>query len=503
MDTGVDPAGPRPRNQLNEGHMSEKTIGVLIVAYNAENTLRDVLDRIPPSFRPRVTKILVSDDASRDGTYLVGTGYAALNPDSPLTVVRQPENLGYGGNQKACYQWAIEHQLDIVVLLHGDGQYAPELLPDIVEHLDDGSADMVMGSRMMTKRDARRGGMPLYKFVGNIILTRVQNAVMRVNLSEWHSGYRAFSVDALRSVPFQRNSNGFDFDSQIIIQFIDAGKRIVEIPIPTYYGDEISHVNGLKYARQIVGHVLRYRMQKMGFGRTIALASSDDYEEKFDARSSHGKVVRALSDVAPSRVLDLGCASGMIGGKLREMGHHVTGVDIAPNPAAAQRLDRFLVADLSNGVPSGLGSFETVIAADVLEHLAEPGDLLRDLQRTVTDDGRIVACIPNFGHWYPRLRVLFGRFAYERRGILDAGHLRFFTRRTFRALAAENGWKVRTAATTGVPFEVIGRGPGGKKPGIITRVVTGGFGPIDRLLARVWPTLFAYQFIFELTPRRD
>lgn len=483
--------------------MGDKKIGVLIVAYNAENTLRDVLDRIPPSFRPRITKILVSDDASKDGTYLVGTGYAALNPESPLTVVRQPENLGYGGNQKACYQWAIEHDLDIVVLLHGDGQYAPELLPQMVADLDTGTADMVMGSRMMTKRDARRGGMPLYKFVGNIILTRVQNAVMRVKLSEWHSGYRAFSVSALRSVPFQRNSNGFDFDSQIIIQFIDAGKKIVEIPIPTYYGDEISHVNGLKYAWQIVGHVLRYRLQKMGFGHGLALASSDDYEEKIDPRSSHGKVVGSLAGVAPGRVLDLGCGPGMIGRRLREMGHEVTGVDIAPNPVAAERLDAFLVADLSAGVPDGLGSFDTVIAADVLEHLAEPGDLLRDLHRTVNDDGRIVACIPNFGHWYPRLRVLFGRFAYERRGILDAGHLRFFTRRTFRALAAKNGWNVRTATTTGVPFEVMGRGPGGKGPGPVTRTIAAVVGPVDRILARIWPTLFAYQFIFELTPRRD
>jgi len=496
--------------------VSEKTIGVLIVAYNAESTLRGVLDRIPEDFRPRITKILVSDDASQDSTYLVGTGYAALNPESPLTVVRQPKNLGYGGNQKASYQWAIDHDLDIVVLLHGDGQYAPELLPEMVAPLNSGTADLVMGSRMMTKREARRGGMPLYKFVGNIILTRVQNAAMGVQLSEWHSGYRAFSVEALSAVPFQANSNGFDFDSQIIIQFIDANKRIAEIPIPTYYGDEISHVNGMRYAAQVVGHVLGYRLGRMGFGRSPVVVgggradvssdhlNGDVYEEKLDPNSSHGRLVVAFAGAPPGTVLDLGCATGIVGDRLGAMGHHVTGVDLVDNPTAARRLDHFVVADLGDGVPEGLGEFDAVLAADVIEHLANPEDLLAELHTTVRPGGRVVACIPNFGHWYPRLRVLTGRFDYDRRGILDDGHLRFFTRRSFRALARRTGWRASVIDATGVPLEVVGRGPGGEvRQGVLARWATRILGPVDRALVRLWPTLFAYQFIFELTAEDD
>src|SRR5690606_12531347 len=125
----------------------------------------------PRDFRPRIDHILVSDDASADATYLVGLGYKQLNVDVPLTVIRQDRNLGYGGNQKAGYRWAIEHGLDIVVLLHGDGQYAPEMLDEIVAPLERGEADAVMGSRMIDPGAARRGGMPLYKFVGNRILT--------------------------------------------------------------------------------------------------------------------------------------------------------------------------------------------------------------------------------------------------------------------------------------------------------------------------------------------
>jgi len=484
--------------------MREKSIGVLIVAYNAESTLHNVLDRIPEDFRPRITKILVSDDASQDSTYLVGTGYAALNPQSPLTVVRQETNLGYGGNQKACYQWAIEHALDIVVLVHGDGQYAPEFLPEMVRPLDEGTAEMVMGSRMITKREARRGGMPMYKFVGNIILTRVQNAAMGVQLSEWHSGYRAFSVEALRSVPFHDNSDGFDFDSQIIIQFIDAGKSITEIPIPTYYGDEISHVNGLRYAAQVVGHVFRHRLRTMGFGHRVAPVAGDVYEDKLDAYSSHAQMVAQFSRTPPGRLLDLGCATGQVGGQLRAMGNSVTGIDIVDNPLAPQRLDHFIVADLTQGLPQGLGEFDAVVAADVLEHLAAPEDLLHELHTTVRPGGRVVACIPNFGHWYPRLRVMLGRFDYDSRGILDAGHLRFYTRRSFQRVARHAGWRTRVVAVTGVPIEVIGRrSHGAVRQGAMARLATRVLGPIDRLLARLWPTLFAYQFIMELTPEQD
>ena len=243
-----------------------KRIGILVVAYNAASTLAHVLDRIPREFVPRIDEILVSDDHSGDSTYLVGLGYQQEVGDLPLTVVRHPRNLGYGGNQKAGYRWAIDNDLDIVVMLHGDGQYAPEMLPQMVEHLELDKCDAVFGSRMMEPGAARRGGMPMYKYVGNRILTTFQNAVVGTDLSEWHSGYRAYSVAALAQVPFADNSDDFEFDTQIILQLLEAGKRIEEISIPTFYGDEISYVNGMRYARDVTRQVLRYRAHKVGLG---------------------------------------------------------------------------------------------------------------------------------------------------------------------------------------------------------------------------------------------
>ncbi len=150
---------------------TRKRIGILVVAYNAATTLAKVLDRIPDEIRGDIEEVIVSDDHSQDSTYLVGLGYQQVS-DLPITLIRQPQNLGYGGNQKAGYEVAIEHGLDIVVMLHGDGQYAPESLPEILAPLLAGEADAVFGSRIMIKGAARKGGMPLYKYVGNRILSR-------------------------------------------------------------------------------------------------------------------------------------------------------------------------------------------------------------------------------------------------------------------------------------------------------------------------------------------
>jgi glycosyltransferase involved in cell wall biosynthesis len=240
--------------------MSLKIV-ILVVAYNAEETLKSVLDRIPESFVPSISVVLVCDDASTDGTSDTASEYRSTSK-LPISVVTHQSNRGYGGNQKFGYQWAIDNNMDIVILLHGDGQYAPEELPRMAASLVDGSADVVFGSRMLNRQNARKGGMPLYKYVGNICLTATQNWLAGTSLSEWHSGYRAYRVSSLRGIDFQKNSNEFDFDTQIILQMIATEQRIAEIEIPTFYGDEISHVNSVKYGLQILAHTIRFRIAR-------------------------------------------------------------------------------------------------------------------------------------------------------------------------------------------------------------------------------------------------
>jgi glycosyltransferase involved in cell wall biosynthesis len=481
-ETEIQMTGQRPQ------------IGVIVVAYNAAGTLESVLDRLPQSFRSRVSEVLVCDDASSDCTYTVGLKYQQ-ECELPLTVIRRPRNLGYGGNQKAAYRWAIDHGLDIVVLLHGDGQYAPEVIEDFIDPFETSQCDAVLGSRMMDSGSARLGSMPLYKYLGNRMLSKFSNSVAGMNLTEWHSGYRAYRVDALADIPFESNSDGFDFDTEIILQLHEAGKSIVEIPIPTYYGDEICYVNGIKYAKDVTGDVLRYRLHKMGFGSGEMAFSEDAYELKLAPSSSHRKLIGWVSDKKSQRILDLGCSDGRLGELLRLEGHTVIGVDSVKLDGVADRLDGFVEADLNQGLPSEVGKdFDVVLAADVLEHLVDPASMLGQIREVLAPRGVVLVSVPNVAHWYPRLRIVAGHFDYERRGIFDSGHLRFFTRRSFERMVSSSGMRVRKRSISGLPVEAAHRG------GPAPRWLTGTLGGADRAGMAVAPTLFAYQLLFELEP---
>jgi 2-polyprenyl-3-methyl-5-hydroxy-6-metoxy-1,4-benzoquinol methylase len=484
---GIDAARPQLL-ALEKG--SAPRIGIVVVAYNAASTLARVLDRIPPGFRSRIEEVLVCDDASQDSTYLVGLGYKQVVTDLPLTIVRHPRNLGYGGNQKAAYRLAIERGLDIVVLLHGDGQYAPECLPEIVAPLERGECDAVFGSRMMIKGAARKGGMPLYKYVGNRILTRFENRVLGTSLLEFHSGYRAYSVKALRSLDLEKNSDGFNFDTQIMIQLVDAGKLIVEMPIPTYYGDEICAVNGIKYAKDVTTDVLRYRLSKQGF-LSHDLASIDSEHDRRSGGHSHEVILDWLRQMLPSRILDLGCGAGAFASRARALGHHVTGVDAEELPHVGQCCDAFVQADLDRGLPEEITAgapYDVVVCAAVLEHLRRPEDLLAQLRSVLVPRGAVLASVPNFGHWYSRGRTALGLFDYDQRGILDHEHVRLFTRRSFERLTRNAGLTPLRRQVTGLPLDALTTAP--QRP--LTRAV----GAADRLAVALRPTLFGHQLIY-------
>ena len=238
-------------------------IGILVVAYNAQSTLRNVIQRIPAPIMEKIEEIFVFDDASSDQTTAVGKQLQSelQLSEGKLRIYRNPVNLMYGGNQKRGYRYAVDRGFDIVVLLHGDGQYAPEVMQELLAPLERGEADMVMGSRMLIPGAARKGNMPMYKYVGNKILTGIENSLIGQNFSEFHSGYRAYSVKALAHVPLERLTWNWHFDTQVILEFLKRGYRIREVPIPTYYGDEICHVNGIPYAINCIREAFQYALK--------------------------------------------------------------------------------------------------------------------------------------------------------------------------------------------------------------------------------------------------
>ncbi len=244
-----------------------KKVLILIVCYQAEPFIEGVLQRIPDAVWAKEafeTEILIIDDQSADRTFYTAHAYTKQQSHRRITVLRNPVNQGYGGNQKIGYHYAIEHGFDVVLLLHGDGQYPPEYIVPMVEAILNDDADVVLGSRMINKLDALRGRMPVYKWLGNQFITGLQNAMLHSRLSEFHTGFRAYRVRALAGVPFDLNSDYFDFDTDIIIQMLDTEQRILEIPVPTFYGDETCRVNGFRYAALILHTTLLSRIIRLG-----------------------------------------------------------------------------------------------------------------------------------------------------------------------------------------------------------------------------------------------
>jgi len=442
----------------------KKRILVFVVAYNAEKTIGNVLHRIPRELRGGNVEVLVIDDSSKDDTFAAGLAHEQAIEGLKITVLRTPLNQGYGGNQKLGYRYAIENGFDIVALVHGDGQYAPEKLPELLAPLMRGEAGAVFGSRMMEKGGALRGGMPLYKYVGNKVLSRFQNAMLRTALSEFHSGYRLYSVAALRKIPFERNSNDFHFDTEIIIQLLMAGVTIVELPIPTYYGGEICYVNGLKYAWNVFRAMMRAKFHERNllYDRKFDIGPVEEtYGVKLGFVSSHTMAIDAVRPGA--NVIDIACGRGYVARELAKKAHHVTGVDqYVPDHSDDPKVSYYQWDLDRDEFPVDLSEFDQVFLLDIIEHLKEPDRFMERLRHAaVHRRPEIVLTTANVGFFITRFMLLLGHFNYGRKGILDRTHTRIFTFASLRELFEQAGYEVIDIKGIPAPYPIaIGGLPG-------------------------------------------
>ncbi len=448
--------GVRDPHPADENDLAGKRLLIFIVAYNAETTIEKVLSRIPVKFHTNGVEVLIIDDSSQDRTFENGLRFQQRTSALKITVLRTPENQGYGGNQKLGYRYAIDHGFDFVALVHGDGQYAPEKLPALIAPLVRREADAVFGSRMIDKRAARAGGMPLYKWLGNQILTRFQNRMLDTDLSEFHSGYRLYSTRALSQIPFEKNTNDFHFDTEIIIQFVLKKLRIVELPIPTYYGDEICHVNGLRYAWDVFRATIKARLCEMSLfydPKFDVQPPELTYDLKLGFRSSH---TMAIAVAKPGgRILDVGCGQGYLAAELERKGCEVTGMDrcIPENSPGSDQLE-FIRWDLDQSeFPVNVSGFDQIFLLDIIEHLKQPAHFMDELRfAAACKRPEIVLTTANVGFLITRLMLLFGHFNYGKKGILDSTHTRLFTFRSLTDLLQQSGYKVLELRGVPAPF---------------------------------------------------
>ena len=248
----IDPAQP-PRRQ-------QKVIAVM-PAYNAESTLAATVADIPPG---SVDEVILVDDGSKDRT-------VELAREIGLTVIAHPENRGYGANQKTCYRHALDLGADIVVMIHPDYQYDSRVIPHAVGFVELGICDVVLGSRIRSRGEVLAGGMPVYKYISNRCLTIVENVALGQNLGDFHSGFRVYHRRVLETIPYERNSDDFVFDSQFLAQAVHFGFRLGDIPVPVRYFAEASSINfrrSVRYGLSTLGTLGSYWLHRLGLRRS-------------------------------------------------------------------------------------------------------------------------------------------------------------------------------------------------------------------------------------------
>lgn len=445
-------------------------------------------------------EVLVIDDASIDDTFERANAWAQENDfPFPITVLHNPVNQGYGGNQKIGYHYAIKNGFDVVALIHGDGQYAPEELPRLLLPLLQGSADAVFGSRMLTRMGALRGGMPLYKYVGNKVLSSIQNLLLSADLSEFHSGYRLYAVARLRRIPFEFNTTDFHFDTEIIVQLMLDRASIVELPIPTYYGDEICHVDGIKYAANVLMTTLWAKVQRLGlvYDRRYDLVrhqTGDLGVERFESKLGFVSPHSVAVDLVPasSTVVDIGCAGAYVSRAMRAKGCRIIAIDRHPL-ADRGAVDEFMQLDIESGeLPAVFAEADVVLLLDVIEHLREPEVFAERLRKSMAANpaARLLISTGNVAFAVQRFALVAGQFNYGPRGILDLTHTRLFTFKSLIRLLLNAGFSIESVRGLPAPF------PLAFGETRLARLLLA----INSALIRIWRNLFSYQMFMVCRP---
>jgi 2-polyprenyl-3-methyl-5-hydroxy-6-metoxy-1,4-benzoquinol methylase len=323
------------------------------------------------------------------------------------------------------------------------------------------------------------------------LISGVPNRILGLRLRDYASGFRVYSADSLRLIPFQLNSNDHAFDMELLIQYRALGAPSCEVPVAAAWGEHAGIADGVSGFLRRCRSALGYRLHQLHVTRRgrYFVDEGIHYTLKLSPTGSHTQIVEAIPSDA--FVLDLGCSQGLLARPLQARGVRVLGVDSGPGDRLVDELEQYFQRDLEEPLEIPFGRvFDAVVVSDVIEHVIQRPVLLRSVRRYLKERGRLIISTPNVALWFYRLSLLVGRFEYGPRGVLDETHVHLFTRATFRREIERAGFRIVGERVTALPFEIVLRSTGRSR---LVRAAAG----LYHLLARAWPEMFAYQFILE------
>jgi len=485
---GEDGAPAAPRRSPEAGGGLPRIALFLFEARDGE-LLAATLERIPRAAAESLEQIVVMEDRAPGS--LAGVPGLDLGPRTlEVLIHRAPRELGYGGVRKAAFEYALLRGFEFAILLRA-GVHPPEALPELIRPILEGSEQAIWASRLVDRRHTLQAGMPVMRLLAHTVTTVLQNRVLGLRLRDYHSSFRAFPIRALRSLPFQLDSDDRSFDMQIAIQCRALGLPIREVEVPPSWREFPTDRSGLRAVARGVATAIDYRLHQLHATRRGRYLVDRGVHYTFK-QSPSGSHVQIIERIRPgSLVLDLGCSQGLLARPLREKGVRLTGVDSRPENEVASELDAYYRRDLEEPLELPTGRvYDYVVSSDVIEHLRQRGELLRSVRRYLKPGGRLLISTGNVALWFYRLSLLVGRFEYGPRGILDESHVHLYTRATFRREVENAGFRVVEERVTALPFEVVFESTGRSRA---VRTLA----RLYHLLARMWPELFAYQFLLE------
>jgi len=449
---------------------------------DSPEALAQLLSELPASVDPLLDEILVVHEKAT-GWSAEAEQQVAQASRSAIMFHRNPRDYDYGDARKAAFEYVVAQGFDRVACLRAEGRHPTQALAELLTASEEHPGDLLIAARpssvgVAAGRDRRMG-------------TNLHERILKLGMTDYQSSLRVYPVSALRVLPFQLNADDRTFETEMLIQCRGLGVDFQEIAVGQQWNEWDDPGERKKGIRKSVVAALGYRFHQLHFTRRGQYLIDHDirYTLKYSSTGSHMQIVNAIRE--NTRVLDLGCSQGLLARPLAEKRVRVTGVDMQPEGVMATELSEYFQRDLEDPCELPLGRvFDYVVVADVIEHVKNRTQLIRSARRYLKEGGRLIISTGNIALWFYRLSLLAGRFEYGPRGVLDRTHVHLYTRDTFRREVERAGFHVLEERCTSLPFEVVFQSTG--RSVWVQRLTQ-----VYHWVARMWPEMFAYQFILE------